>query len=75
MSETKTMVYEIPDLQDLFSKLGDEDLIRLYQELLQESDEMVEQTKTVDPALAVQRAAYEEEMEARGLESFIRRDC
>jgi hypothetical protein len=68
-------VYALPDLADLFLKLSDDDLVRLYQELLQESDEIVAESKSVDPAIALQRTAYEEEMEGRGLHSFIRRDC
>ena len=33
--------YELPDLADLFSKLSDDDLVKLYQDLLQELDEIV----------------------------------
>lgn len=63
--------YELPDLADLFSKLSDDDLFKLYRDLLQELDE----SKPVDPAIALQRAAYEEEMVGRGMQNLVRQDC
>ena len=67
--------YELPDLADLFSKLSDDDLVKLYQDLLQELDEIVAESKPIDPAIAHQRAAYEEEMVGRGMQNLIRQDC
>ena len=67
--------YELPDLADLFLKLSDDDLVKLYQDLLQELDEVVAESKPVDPAITLQRAAYEEEMVGRGIQSLIRQDC
>ena len=72
---TKMAAYELPDLADLFSKLSDDDLVKLYQDLLQELDEIVAESKPVDPAVALQRAAYEEEMVGRGMQNLIRQDC
>lgn len=67
------MILEIPDLGDLFSMLRDYELVKLYRELLEESDAICEETKWGNVALVVERIAFEEEMGVRGLLKFIRR--